>query len=154
MYDLMADASVDSPGIPVSGDDLAVIVYTSGTTDEPKGVCLTHTNLVANALQTRHWVPDLQYGQEIFLSVLPFLHSYGMTSAMNIPIAMGATMILLPAFELEQVLEVSGSTSRPSSPACRPYTAINHAPTCARPVSIKACISGALCIEVRKSLRS
>jgi long-chain acyl-CoA synthetase len=47
----------------------------------------------------------LYYGQEIVLSVVPLLHSYGMTNAMNIPVAMGATMILLPIFDVQQVLE-------------------------------------------------
>jgi long-chain acyl-CoA synthetase len=155
MADLMLDASEEPPNIPVSHGDLATIVFTSGTTDEPKGVCLTHANLVANAMQTRHWVPDLEYGREVFLSVIPFLHSYGMTSAMNIPIAMGATMILLPVFELQQVLEHIKKykpTIFPGVPSI--YTAINHAPN-VRDYglsSIKACISGAapLPIEVQE----
>lgn len=155
MADLMADAAEIAPEIEVKGSDLAAIVFTSGTTDEPKGVCLTHTNLVANALQTRHWVPNLEYGKETFLSVLPFMHSYGMTSAMNIPIAIAATMVLLPVFELEQVLEHIKKykpTIFPGVPSM--YTAINQA----RDVrsyglsSIKACISGAapLPIEVQE----
>lgn len=155
MTDLMLDALEEPPNVEVSPADVAVIVFTSGTTDEPKGVCLTHANLVANAMQTRHWVPDLEYGKEIFLSVLPLLHSYGMTTAMNIPIAMGATIVLLPVFELQQVLEHIKKykpTIFPGVPSM--YTAINQAPK-VRDFglsSIKACISGAapLPIEVQE----
>jgi long-chain acyl-CoA synthetase len=135
---------------------LAAILYTSGTTDEPKGACLLHSNLVANVLQTRHWIPDLQFGRETFLSVIPLTHSYGMTSAMNIPIAVGATMVLLPVFQLEQVLEHVRDhrpTIFPGVPSI--YMAINQAPDVRSYglSSIKACISGAapLPIEVQEA---
>lgn len=156
MHELMRDASEDEPDIRVSDENLAVIIYTSGTTEDPKGVCLTHRNLVANALQTRHWIQDLEYGKEVFLCVIPFLHSYGMTSAMNIPIAMGATMLMLPVFELEQVLEHIKKyepTLFPGVPSI--YTAINQAPNVRSYglSSIKACISGAapLPVEVQEA---
>lgn len=152
---LMDKASTEPPNVNVSANDLAVIAFTSGTTDEPKGVCLTHLNLVANALQTRHWVPNLSYGGETFLSVLPFMHSYGMTSAMNVPIVLGAKMVLLPVFELTQILEHIKKfkpTLFPGVPAM--YTAINHASNVRNYglSSIKACISGAapLPIEVQE----
>ncbi len=153
---LMMDASREPPDVAVSSQDLAAILYTSGTTDEPKGVCLSHANLVANALQTRHWIPDLHYGQEIFLSVIPLTHSYGMTSAMNIPIAMAATIVLLPVFELQQVLEHIKQyrpTIFPGVPSM--YMAINQAPGVRSYglSSIKACISGAapLPVEVQEA---
>jgi long-chain acyl-CoA synthetase len=156
MRRLMMDAPRQPPDVEVSSDDLAAILYTSGTTDEPKGVCLTHANLVANALQTRHWIPDLHYGQETFLSVIPLTHSYGMTTAMNIPIAMGATIVLLPVFELGQVLQHIKRykpTIFPGVPSI--YMAINQAPNVRSYglSSIKACISGAapLPIEVQEA---
>jgi long-chain acyl-CoA synthetase len=155
MDELMMDASRDAPDVEVSTDDLAAILFTSGTTQEPKGVCLTHGNIVANALQTRHWIPDLVSGEEVFLSVIPLSHSYGMTSAMNIPIAMGATIVLLPVFELQQVLDqikMHKPTIFPGVPSI--YTAINNAPQVRSYglSSIKACISGAapLPIEVQE----
>lgn len=155
MQDLMRGEREDEPDVDVEGSDLATIVFTSGTADEPKGVCLSHTNLVGNALQTRHWIPDLDYGKEVFLTVLPLLHSYGMTSAMNLPIALGSTMILLPVFELEQVLNhirTYKPTIFPGVPSM--YTAINHAPNVRSYglSSIKACISGAapLPVEVQE----
>jgi long-chain acyl-CoA synthetase len=156
MRKLMMDAPRTPPQVEVSPDDLAAVLYTSGTTDEPKGVRLSHRNLVANALQTRHWIPDLRYGQEAFLSVIPLTHSYGMTSAMNVPIALGATIVLLPVFELRQVLEhikQHRPTIFPGVPSI--YMAINQAPNVRSYglSSIKACISGAapLPVEVQEA---
>jgi long-chain acyl-CoA synthetase len=156
MLELMQDADLRSPSVKVASEELAAIIYTSGTTDKPKGVCLTHANLVANAIQTRHWVHDLNYGEEICLSVVPLTHSYGMTNAMNIPIALGATIILLPVFELEQVLnhiKQYRPTLFPGVPSM--YMAISHAPDVRSYGldSIKACISGAapLPVEVQEA---
>lgn len=156
MRKLMMDAARTPPSVEVSHQDLAAVLYTSGTTDEPKGVRLSHGNLVANALQTRHWIPDLRYGQETFLSVLPLTHSYGMTSAMNVPIALGATIVLLPVFELEQVLQHIKQyepTIFPGVPSI--YMAVNQAPNVRAYglSSIKACISGAapLPVEVQEA---
>jgi long-chain acyl-CoA synthetase len=155
MDQLMIDASREPPDIEVNSNDLATVLFTSGTTDKPRGVCLTHGNLVANAMQTRHWIPELQSGKEVFLSVIPLTHSYGMTGAMNIPIAMGAAIILLPVFELQQVLDHIKNykpTIFPGVPSI--YMAINNAPKVRsyELSSIKACISGAapLPIEVQE----
>jgi long-chain acyl-CoA synthetase len=155
MDNLMADASWDNPDYEVRSDDIAAILFTSGTTDEPKGVCLTHANLVANSVQTRHWIPDVRYGEEVFLGVIPLTHSYGMTTAMNIPIAIGATLVLLPVFELDQVLDHIKEfkpTVFPGVPSI--YALINEAPGVRGYglSSIKACISGAapLPIEVKE----
>ncbi|UCF61251.1 MAG: alpha/beta fold hydrolase [Anaerolineaceae bacterium] len=156
MSRIMMDAAREPPDTEVSNDDLAVILYTTGTTGEPKGVCLTHANLVANALQTRHWIPESNWGEETFLAVIPLTHSYGMTTAMNIPIAMGATIILLTVFELGQVLQhikLYNPTIFPGVPSI--YMALNNAPNVRSYglSSIKACISGAapLPIEVEET---
>lgn len=154
---LMADAPEETaPFVSVESDDLAAILFTSGTTDEPKGVCLTHRNLVANTLQTRHWIPDLKYGQETILTVLPIIHSYGLINGMSLPVALGSTMILLPVFDIQEVLEhirdykVSIFPGVPSM-----YTAINHFPKVREYGldTIKACISGAapLPVEVQEA---
>lgn len=156
MADLMMDAARERPDVDVKPNDLAAILYTSGTTDKPKGVCLTHRNLVANALQTRHWIPGMQSGKETWLTVLPLTHSYGMTISMNIPIAMGATNVLLSVFELEQVLEHIKKykpTIFPGVPSI--YMAINQTPNVRSYglSSIKACVSGAapLPVEVQET---
>lgn len=152
----LKDQPTQNPSVSVPYTALANVNYTSGTTDSPKGVCLTHANLVANALQTRHWIPDLSYGQEVVLAVVPFLHSYGMTTALNVPITMAATLVILSVFDLQQVLEhikLYKPTLFPGVPAM--YTAINQAPR-VRDYglsSIKACISGAapLPVEVQEA---
>jgi long-chain acyl-CoA synthetase len=156
MNQLTMDAPRTPPNVEVSSEALAAILYTSGTTDEPKGVCLSHANLVANAIQTRHWIPHLHYGRETFLSVIPLTHSYGMTTAMNIPIAMGATILLLPVFELKEVLKTIKTyqpTVFPGVPSI--YMAINQAPHVSSfgLSSIKACVSGAapLPVEVQEA---
>lgn len=155
MENLMMDAARTPPAVSVSGDDLAVVMYTSGTTEAPKGVRLSHSNLVANALQLRHWVPDLKTGGETFLCVLPFSHSYAMTAAMNLPVAVGGTMVLLSVFELQPVLEHIRRykpTLFPGVPGI--YAALNNAPK-VRSYGLDAiryCISGAapLPLEVQE----
>ncbi len=87
-------------------EDVAALLYTGGTTGIPKGVMLTHKNLFANALQCYSWSKEFaRPGEETFLCVIPFFHSFGMTVCMNVAITRGATMILLPRFEIEEVLE-------------------------------------------------
>lgn len=156
MAEIMASAPTTRVDIQVEHDALAAVLFTSGTTSDPKGVCLSHANLVANAIQTRHWVPDLEYGREIFLSVVPLLHSYGMTAAMNLPIVAGAAMMLMPAFEPGQVMEQI-KRYRPTIFMAVPamYGALTQVPN-ARSYglsSIKACLSGSapLPVEIQEA---
>ncbi|NOZ50840.1 MAG: alpha/beta fold hydrolase [Chloroflexi bacterium] len=156
MLELIHDAPFTSPDVKVTSDDLAVILFTSGATDIPKGVCLSHGNLVANTLQTRHWLGSVGFGKQVCLSAIPLMHSYGMTSAMNVPIAMGGTIVLLPVFEVPDVLKHIKKykpTLFPGVPSM--YMAINQAPKVRsyRLASIKACLSGAapLPIEVQEA---
>ncbi len=142
--------------IDIAPTDLAVIMYTGGTTADPKGVMLSHRNLVANALQTRHWMPEAQEGQERFLSVLPFSHSYGLTAALDVPISLGATMIVKARFEVEDILQTIQKrrpTLFPGVPQM--YIAIQDYPGVRKYgiSSIKACISGSapLPVEVQES---
>ncbi len=144
------------PQVDVSADSVAVIQYTGGTTDKPKGVMLTHKALLANALQTRHWITDLKEGRETVMAALPFSHSYGMTAAMNVPIALGAKMVILPNFVTLDVLrhiKRYKPTLFPGVPTM--YMAINQFKGVRRYgiQSIKACISGAapLPVEVQEA---
>ena len=116
--DFLTERSNKSPGIDVSPDDLAAIMYTGGTTGQSKGVMLSHRNLVANALQTRHWLPGAVEGGERFPSVVPFFHSYGLTGALNVPVSIGATMILRPQFQILDLLKTDPQTSPDDLPRC------------------------------------
>src|SRR5690606_24987849 len=86
-------------------EDLALLQYTGGTTGLPKGVMLTHYNLVANVQMAKAWISKAERDKEVVLGVLPFFHDYGMTTVMNLSIMYGAKMILLPRFDAGQVLK-------------------------------------------------
>jgi len=86
-------------------EDVVVLPYSSGTTGFPKGVMLTHHNLVANLLQTES---PIRLGEdEVVFAVLPFFHIYGMTVLMNFSLAQGATVVTVPRFDMVQMLELT-----------------------------------------------
>jgi acyl-CoA synthetase (AMP-forming)/AMP-acid ligase II len=87
-----------------AGRDLVVLPYSSGTTGLPKGVMLTHRNLVANVLQSSAVMTALT-DHDTILGVLPFFHIYGMVVIMNLGLHRGATVVTMPRFELEPCLE-------------------------------------------------
>jgi long-chain acyl-CoA synthetase len=115
---------------------------------------LTHRNLVCNTIQCSLWFPKAERGKETVLSVLPFFHSYGMTTAMNYPIYTGATMVLFPRFERDKLghflkdIEKIRPTVFPGVPAM--YQAIINFPEVRNHdlSSIKFCISGAAPLPV------
>ena len=138
------DGLVEPPSIDPDVD-IAVLQYTGGTTGVPKGAMLTHGNLSANTAQLLGWVGDLKVGEERFIGVLPFFHVFGMTLVMNLGIAIGAELILVPRFDLKQLLKTIGRT-RPTVLMGVPtiYSAIVAAPNRPSKVlsSIKYCVSG------------
>jgi acyl-CoA synthetase (AMP-forming)/AMP-acid ligase II len=82
--------------------DVAALPYSSGTTGHPKGVMLTHRNLVANLVQNQGALgvgPD-----DVFIGVLPFFHIYGMQVILNLGLQRGATIVTMPRFDLEGFL--------------------------------------------------
>jgi long-chain acyl-CoA synthetase len=85
--------------------DVAALQYTGGTTGTPKGAVLTHANLAANAAQSRAWAPGLVDGRETFLAVLPMFHAYGLTLCLTTAISLGARVVLLPRFDVDQALD-------------------------------------------------
>lgn len=144
------------PQVDVRPEDIALIQFTGGTTAAPKGVTLTHRNLVANTIQIRAWLPNLRDGQETTLCVTPFSHVYGMTTGLNVSVSAGGCMVLLPTFDTEQVLQTIKQykpTLFPGVPAM--YVAINNFPNVRKYDirSVQACISGAapLPIEVKEA---
>jgi long-chain acyl-CoA synthetase len=90
----------------VDDDDTAVILYTSGTTGQPKGAELMHRNMISNAMTS-----DALFGADVdnpdtLLCVLPLFHSFGQTVIMNAGFAFGGTVVLLPRFEAGPALEL------------------------------------------------
>src|SRR5574341_239318 len=85
--DLMRGYRPNPLEINVSPHNAALIQYTGGTTDNPKGVILSHRALIANAIQIRHWLPTATDGHERVFCVVPFAHSYGLTLGMNYSVA-------------------------------------------------------------------
>jgi long-chain acyl-CoA synthetase len=93
---LMQQSDDKRPDIAVDPEDIALLQYTSGTTGTPKGVMLSHYNLVVNALQCRAWVTDTVEGQERVLGWLPFFHSFGMTACLGYTMSCAGTLVLTP----------------------------------------------------------
>lgn len=95
-----------SAGLPhVRPTDLAQLQYTGGTTGTPRGVMLTHRNVVVNTLQGRYWSTDFREGQEIFLGAIPFFHCYGQATCQNLAIATGCPIVLLPRFHANEAIK-------------------------------------------------
>jgi len=136
--------------------DVAVLQYTGGTTGTPKGAMLTHRNLVANAMQAAAWLPEKTPGKEVFLSVIPFFHVYGLTTALLAPITMAATLVIhADPREIPAILKLAHKTRPTIFPGVPTmYVAIVNRPDLRKYDlrSIKACISGAAPLppEVRK----
>lgn len=94
-----------APGVAEAADnDVAVLLYTSGTTGRPKGAALTHANLTKNA-EVSGALIGVSAGDVIF-GGLPFFHVFGQTCALNTAVAMGATVTLLPRFDPAKALEI------------------------------------------------
>jgi Acyl-CoA synthetases (AMP-forming)/AMP-acid ligases II len=139
----------------IHGSDLAQLQYTGGTTGTPKGVMLTHRNLVANTMQTSAWCYKVKDGYERFLAALPLFHVFGLTVLMNFSVMRAGSLVLLPRFETETVLDTISRqqpTLFPGAPTM--YVAlINHKKSASTDLSsIEACISGsaALPLEVQE----
>ncbi len=158
--DLLKNDQAEYKPAGASPEDTAVLLYTGGTTGTPKGAMLSHRNLVSDALQMRSWVWDLRPEKhEVFLSVIPFFHSYGLTVVMNLAISVAGAMLLLPRFNMKDTLRAIARfrpTVFPAVPTI--YNAIAHHPLSSRYDlrSIRVCISGAapLPVEVAQAFES
>jgi long-chain acyl-CoA synthetase len=141
------------PGVTVTPEMVAVLQYTGGTTGVSKGAMLTHANLVANVLQTAEWfAPGRAPGEpQKTLTILPLFHSYGMTVCMNSGIQQGAELILLPKFELQEVLDTIKRTQPTFFPGVPTmYVAVHSHPTAEEfgVSSIRFCNSGGAAMPV------
>jgi len=103
---LMKTAPIDAHITRPDASDVALIQYTSGTTGSPKGATLTHSNLSANAAQSRAWVPTVPRGTAVVYAVLPMFHAYGLTLCLTFAMSMGARLVLFPKFDPDLVLPV------------------------------------------------
>lgn len=145
--ELMRSAGADAPRIDIDPDvDCALYQYTGGTTGMPKAAMLTHRNLLANSCQTRFWFPKAEEGREVWLSVLPFFHVFGLTVCLNFPLSMGAAIVLMPRFAVKEVLgavEKYKVTILPGVPSMFSAMVNYKRASSADLKSIKFCISGA-----------
>ncbi|WP_066955231.1 4-coumarate--CoA ligase family protein, partial [Streptomyces lushanensis] len=99
----MARSTAPDPAVTIDPvEDIAALPYSSGTTGVPKGVMLTHRSIATNLAQLQPVMP-MRRGDRI-LAVLPFFHIYGLTALMNAPLRQGATVVVLPRFDLDQFL--------------------------------------------------
>lgn len=127
-------------------EDVAVLQYTGGTTGRSKGAMLTHRNIMANVVQVHEYFKEMiEPGKERYLTVIPLFHVFGMTSCMNLAIYSGSMSIMLPRFDLEEVLQTikdQQPTSFPGVPTM--YVAITNHPKAEEYGidSIKVCNSG------------
>lgn len=126
--------------------DAAVLQYTGGTTGLPKGAVLTHANLLANAEQTMQFLASNRFGPgDRCLCALPLFHVYGMTCAMNVSIAAGASLVLVTNFVVDEIIGLIRSY-RPSYFPGVPtmYTALSrHSQAMTAGLdAIRMCISG------------
>ena len=140
-------------------NDLALLQYTGGTTGFPKGVMLTHKNLIANTAMCDAWLYKAKSREETILGILPFFHVYGMTTVLILTILKQSKMVLLPKFDVEQALKTIDKqkpTLFPGAPTM--YIGILNHPDLSKYdlSSIKACISGSapLPLEVQEKFEA
>lgn len=144
--------------VEVTPEDIALLQYTGGTTGLAKGAIALHRNLVANTIMVQSWLTDLEEAKEVILGAIPFFHSYGMVTVMNLGMSMAATIVAIP--DPRDQKDVLGSINKykptifPGVPAM--YIAINSNPDVAAGkydlTSIRACISGSapLLLETKR----
>lgn len=136
-------------------EDIAILQYTGGTTGFPKGVMLTHKNLIANASMCDAWLYKCKKGEETILGILPFFHVYGMTTVLILSVMLGNRMVLLPKFDVDSALKTIDKqkpTLFPGAPTI--YIGLLNHPDIAKYdlSSIEACLSGSapLPVEVQE----
>ncbi|KJE26939.1 AMP-binding enzyme family protein [Geobacillus kaustophilus] len=141
----MEQAPTSMPQVAISEHDPAALLYTSGTTGQPKGVVLTHRNLYTNAEAAAEMAKRLptEYDR-VGLGVLPISHAFGFTM-MNVALLLGDRVVLLPYFEPKKVLETI-ERYRVTHTAMVPamFHALCHYPDADRydTSSLAACVSG------------
>lgn len=95
--------SLEGPG----AEDIACLAYTSGTTGVPKGVILTHANLLSNGRQGSAWMPDFAPGEETIYSFLPLFHSFGLLLGLTYGVVSASRVTLFPTFDPDLIVDAS-----------------------------------------------
>ncbi len=126
-------------------EDLALLQYTGGTTGSPKGVMLTHKNLISNATMCDSWLYKCKKGEETIMGIIPLFHVYGLTTVLILSVMLGNKMVLLPKFDPETALKTINKqkpTLFPGAPTL--YIGLMSHPDIAKYdlSSIEACMSG------------
>lgn len=139
--------------------DLALLQYTGGTTGSPKGVMLTHKNLISNATMCDSWLYKTKHGEETVLGIIPLFHVYGLTTVLILSVMQGNKMVLLPKFDPETALKTINKqkpTLFPGAPTL--YIGLMNHPDIKKYdlSSISACLSGSapLPVEVQEKFES
>lgn len=154
--EIMKLGQIQELNVPFDFDeDVALLQYTGGTTGFPKGVMLTHKNLIANTVMCNQWMYKCVPGKETILGILPFFHVYGMTTVMILSIMTRNKMVLMPKFDAKDTLETIDKqkpTLFPGAPTM--YIGLLNHPDIDKYnlSSIKACLSGSapLPIEIQE----
>lgn len=150
--EIMRSAPIKMIDIPFNfEEDIALLQYTGGTTGFPKGVMLTHKNLIANTTMCDAWMYKCVHGEETIMGILPFFHVYGMTAVILLSVFTQNKMVLLPKFDAETALKTIDKqkpTLFPGAPTL--YIGLLNHPDIAKYdlSSIKACISGSASLPV------
>ncbi|MFZ5819193.1 MAG: long-chain-fatty-acid--CoA ligase [Chloroflexota bacterium] len=149
MQDLVAKYEPSGrPKLEIAPEDTALFQYSGGTTGVSKGAVASHFNVVADTLQIKSWMVNIEEGNEIVLMGIPLFHVYGMVAGMHFGMASGASLVMIPNVrDLKDVLENIKKyrpTIFPGVPTL--YNALNNHPEVMAGKydlsSIKACISG------------
>ncbi len=143
--EVMNSGSKSFKAVAVDEDDPAVVLYTSGTTGNPKGVTLTHHNF---AFQCNTVVPSIISftHEDRVIGVLPFYHVYGLANALIVSANAGACIVMIPQYSPQTLLDAIAENKATIMPAIP--SMYQHLLTIARsrktsiPKSLKSCISG------------
>lgn len=127
---LLRNAPASPPEVEVNPrEDVAILQYTGGVTGTPKAAMLTHHNMVAGAMQFREWCSVMQDGEERIMGALPMSAIYFLNCVLNFGISIGATLVLVPRFNVEVVLKLIAKTRPTFFPGVPTmYVAFNNHP--------------------------
>ena len=141
---LMGRGYPPAPAAPAEADDLGAILYSGGTTGTPKGIMLSHRNIVSEGIEAAAWVGLSQ--RDVVLAVLPIFHGFGLAVLVNASLMAGAKVVMVPVFGPEVVAKLVRS-KRPTIMAGVPtlYEALTRDRTfrMADLSSLRAAFSGA-----------